>query len=121
MCIRDSLKGAPFDKKMLTQTYEGITLQPIYTPEDVKGLPHLGGVPGAFHFVRGNEALGKRVAGWLVAQELPYPKAEDFNEALKQDLERGQTAVNLVLDAASQAGLDPDQAQVCLLYTSRCV
>jgi len=105
------LKGAPFEKKMLTPTYEGITLKPIYTPEDVEGLPHLGGVPGAFPFVRGNEALGKRVAGWLVAQELPYPKAADFNEALKHDLERGQTAVNLVLDAASQAGLDPDQAE----------
>lgn len=105
------LKGAPFDKKMLTQTYEGITLQPIYTPEDVKGLPHLGGVPGAFPFVRGNEALGKRVAGWWVAQELPYPKAREFNEALKNDLERGQTAVNLVLDAASMAGLDPDLAE----------
>ena len=26
-----SLKGADFNKKLLTKTYEGITLQPIYT------------------------------------------------------------------------------------------
>ncbi len=104
------LKGAPYDKKMLSPTYEGITLQPIYTPEDVKDLPHMGGVPGAFPYVRGTEVLGKRLAGWLVAQELPYPTAAEFNEALRHDLDRGQTAVNLVLDTASQAGLDPHQA-----------
>ena len=28
------LKGAPFDKKMLHRTYEGVTLKPIYTPQD---------------------------------------------------------------------------------------
>ena len=55
--------------------------------------------------------LGFR-AGWQVAQELPYPTYEAFNEALRFDLERGQTAVNLILDRATQAGLDPDQARV---------
>ena len=30
----ESLKGADFDKKLLTKTYEGITLKPIYTDAD---------------------------------------------------------------------------------------
>ena len=29
------LKGAPFDKKMYTNTPEGITLKPIYNKEDM--------------------------------------------------------------------------------------
>ena len=30
--VEKALKGAPFDKRMYTKTYEGITLRPIYTP-----------------------------------------------------------------------------------------
>ncbi|HNX30791.1 MAG TPA: methylmalonyl-CoA mutase family protein [Holophaga sp.] len=105
------LKGAPFDKKMLASTYEGITLQPIYTQEDVKDLPFQDTLPGEWPYLRGTEPLGKRVSGWLVAQELPFPEAKAFNEALLQDLERGQNAVNISLDAASRQGLDPDQAE----------
>ena len=103
------LKGAPFEKKMLTATYEGITLQPIYTAEDVKDLPFQDTLPGEWPFLRGTEPLGKRIAGWLVAQELPFPDAKAFNEALRADLERGQNAVNLVLDEAGRHGHDADQ------------
>ncbi len=105
------LKGAPFEKKMLSATYEGVTLQPIYTAEDVKGLPFQDSLPGEWPYLRGTEPLGKRLAGWRVCQELPFPDAKSFNEALRQDLERGQTSVNLPLDEASRLGLDPDQAE----------
>ena len=30
--VEKALKGGDFHKKMFTKTYEGITLQPIYTP-----------------------------------------------------------------------------------------
>lgn len=105
------LKGAPFEKKMLAATYEGITLQPIYTAEDVKDLPFQDTLPGEWPYLRGTEPLGKRISGWLVAQELPFPDAKAFNEALRADLERGQNAVNLVLDEAGRHGLDADQSE----------
>ena len=105
------LKGAPFEKKMLAATYEGITLQPIYTAEDVKGLPFQDTLPGEWPYLRGTEPLGKRLGGWQVCQELPFPDAKGFNEALRADLERGQNAVNLPLDEASRLGFDPDQAE----------
>ena len=38
--VEVELKGAPFDKKMFTATYEGITLKPIYRKEDTANLPH---------------------------------------------------------------------------------
>lgn len=105
------LKGAPFEKKMLAATYEGITLQPIYTAEDVKDLPFQDTLPGEWPYLRGTEPLGKRISGWLVAQELPFPDAKAFNDALRADLERGQNAVNLVLDEAGRHGLDADQSE----------
>lgn len=108
-CVR-LLKGIPFEKKMLTPTYEGITLQPMYTRANLEGLAHLGSQPGEAPYVRGNHPLGYRQQPWQVAQELPYPTYDEFNEALRHDLKRGQNAAVLVIDRAGQAGLDPDQA-----------
>ncbi|MBN1826018.1 MAG: acyl-CoA mutase large subunit family protein [Candidatus Eisenbacteria bacterium] len=105
------LKGRPFEKTLFTETDEGITLRPIYDAEDVKDLPGLGAAPGEAPFLRGCRAAGYRADGWYVAQELPFPTYDEFNRALRHDLERGQTAVNLILDRAAQAGLDPDQAE----------
>ena len=105
------LKGAPYEKKMLTPTYEGITLQPIYTAEDVKDLPFQDTLPGEWPYLRGTEPLGKRLQGWLVAQELPFPEAKAYNEALRHDLERGLTAIAFHLDEAGQQGLDADQSE----------
>lgn len=105
-----SLKGAPFDKKLVTTTAEGITTQPIYNASDIADLPHLGSLPGSAPFVRGNSEGGYKANPWFIAQEIPALSAKEFNAALRSDLQRGQTAVYLTLDRASRAGLDPDQA-----------
>jgi methylmalonyl-CoA mutase len=96
------LKGAPFDKKFLTKTYEGITLQPIYMQQDVEELPHTDALPGFPPYVRGTNALGYKHKSWEVAQEIPFKTPEEFNKALKYDLERGQTVIPLLLDGATQ-------------------
>jgi len=103
-----SLKGASFDAKLLTRTYEGITLQPIYREEDVKDLAHLTGLPGAAPYIRGTRALGVAAKGWEVSQEIGESTPEAYNKAIKHDLERGQTTVNLVLDHAVLMGQEPD-------------
>src|ERR1051326_7353593 len=56
--VEAELKGAPFEKKMFTGTYEGITLKPIYRREDVQSLPHVNSFPGFAPFVRGATASG---------------------------------------------------------------
>lgn len=104
------LKGVPFEKKLVTRTYEGIALQPMYRQEDIADLPHLDSLPGFPPYVRSSTASGYVVKSWDIAQELPYGTAAELNTALKADMQRGQTAVNLVLDHATLAGLDADQA-----------
>jgi len=42
----ESLKGAPFEKKLVTRTPEGIDLQPIYSREDGEKLALKGTWPG---------------------------------------------------------------------------
>ncbi|MDP0497190.1 MAG: methylmalonyl-CoA mutase family protein [Verrucomicrobiota bacterium JB024] len=104
------LKGAPFEKKMLTPTPEGITLQPIYRQEDMEGLEHLESFPGEFNFSRGATDDGYLQNPWKIAQELPYGLPEDFNKAALEDMQRGQDALNIALDIASQTGKNPDEA-----------
>ena len=109
------LKGAPFAKKMFTDTLEGLSVGPMYTAEDTRDLPWGEGLPGQAPFQRGARAAGCHAEPWLIAQELPFPTCEAFNQALRHDLGRGQTAVNLVLDRAGHEGLDPDQASCDLV------
>ncbi len=106
------LKGAPFEKKLVTRTYEGINVQPIYWPDHAEGLDHLNSFPGFPPYVRGAAVAGYQERPWDVAQELPYGTAEAWNRAARYDLERGQTAINLALDVAARQGRDPDQAAV---------
>lgn len=104
------LKGAPFEKRLVTKTYEGITLQPMYRQEDVADLPHTNSLPGFPPYVRFVEASGYVDKTWEVAQELPYGTPEEFNEIARFCLKNGQTALNLVLDQATLTGVDADKA-----------
>jgi len=110
IAAEESLKGAPFDKKLITPTPEGIKLQPIYNRLDVEALSIPESWPGLPPFVRGSHASGNKKRPWLIAQELPYGCPEKFNTALKSNLMRGQNSVALLPDVATRLGLDPDEA-----------
>ncbi len=105
------LAGAPFEKKLVTKTPEGVDLQPIYSKEDWEKLPLQATWPGLPPYVRDSAALGSRPNGWKIAQELPYGQPDEFNRALLQDLNRSQNCVNLLFDIATRLGLDPDSGQ----------
>ena len=69
----DSLKGAPFEKKLITKTPEGIDIQPIYRKEDLAGLAHLGSLPGEAPYVRGTRAS----AQWEINEAGPCTQGID--------------------------------------------
>lgn len=55
--VEKALKGGDFHKKMFTKTYEGITLQPIYTPalhggEKIPKGVYLGGQASSYVALR---------------------------------------------------------------------
>ncbi len=103
-----SLKGAPFEKKVITKTYEGIDLQPIYWAKDVENLPQRGSLPGYPGYVRSTGYGGYVLKPWDICQEIACSTPEEFNEVATHDLARGQNALKLVLDTPSRKGLDPD-------------
>jgi methylmalonyl-CoA mutase len=106
------LKGVPYDKKLITKTYEGIDLSPIYTKDDIKHNPLTDNFPGFTNYVRGNSADGYVKNDWYISQELPYATAEELNAALKFDLARGLSSINIRLDKATLLSKDPDTAEL---------
>ena len=106
----EGLAGAPFDKKLITRTPEGIDLQPIYSRADGEKLSLLEAWPGLAPYVRGADALGSRANGWFICQEPGTRNHAECNAALQHDLLRGQNAVSLPLDTATRLGLDPESA-----------
>lgn len=67
-----TLKGAPFEKKLITKTLEGIDIQPIYRKEDLAKVAHLGSLPGEAPYVRGTKADNH----WKIASEIDCNSAE---------------------------------------------
>ena len=108
--VEGELKGAPFEKKMFAATYEGITLRPLYTRADGEKVPHRGSLPGFAPFVRGSRAAGYWDCPWEVSQEITSESPSGFNDAAQTYLQRGLTALNMVLDRAGRNGADPDGA-----------
>jgi len=106
------LKGAPFEKVLNTRTYEGVELRPIYNSEDITDLAHLDEFPGFSRFSRGFCAHGTYDQPWEISQELACSTPEEFNNTALDELARGQTELNILVDLATQAGRDPDDARI---------
>ncbi len=110
--VNEQLKGAPFEKKLVKQTVEGISIQPIYLRQDVQDLSSRITPPGQFPFIRGTRASGNTSRSWSVSQPFRFPLAGEFNEVANRDLARGLTSLQMTLDDAGKSGLDPDQSAV---------
>lgn len=106
--VDKALKGAPFDKKLVTPLYEGIAVQPLYTRHD---CPPEAGLPGLAPYTRGALAAGAGPEGWAICTEHDAADPLAVNSAILTDLSRGATALVLRLDRAARAGLDGDDAR----------
>jgi methylmalonyl-CoA mutase len=100
------LKGAPFEKAMISTLAGGLQVQPLHTAGDLRDGIWGASLPGRAPFLRGTQPAAAGPVPWLVAQELAVADAGGLNLALLHDLERGQSAINLKLDVAGRLGLD---------------
>ena len=92
-----SLKGGDFQKKLFTKTYEGITLQPIYTKADMEYIQETSTFPGREDYLRGAAAAGYIADRWDVAQAVEGAAPTQANADILHELEKGATAVNLTI------------------------
>jgi methylmalonyl-CoA mutase, N-terminal domain len=89
-------------------TRSGIPVKPVYTPEDIQDLDyqsHLGD-PGVYPYTRGIRPVG--FWGWIQRELSGEGDAKTSNKQLKYLLSHGQTGIDVIADAPSNALLDPD-------------
>ncbi len=91
------LKGASFEQKLVSKTYEDITIQPIYRRDDIANLEHRKHLPGSASLVRGSHAQGFLKSGWGVSQELKAASPEELNAVIHEGLNGGQNELNIVV------------------------
>jgi methylmalonyl-CoA mutase len=116
--VDTDLQGAPFERKLVSRTYEGIAIQPLYTERDWPGTLDAArgvsldpsGVSGFMPMTRGARVLGGSQHGWTIRQERAEPGIAEFNAATLEDLAGGVASVLIRFDACARAGLDPDDA-----------
>lgn len=102
------LEGASFEQKLVTHTYEGIDIQPVYTRNDWPSEKDPDGFPGFVPFVRDARPLGAVQTGWDLRQEHAHPDPAITNQAILEDLKGGVTSLLMRFDFAARNGLDPD-------------
>ncbi|WP_157796541.1 methylmalonyl-CoA mutase family protein [Bacillus sp. FJAT-45037] len=94
-----SIKGAPFDKLLRTQLYEGMMTEPMYQLKDVEDVSTLLEQPGKFPFSRGTSHEPKK---WAVSQEMSGESPNLANKQAHHDLKRGQDVLHFVLDGKAK-------------------
>ncbi len=94
----------PFD------TSDGVTVDPLYAPEDLNGWDYLRqlGFPGEFPFTRGVQPTMYRGRLWTMRQYAGFGDAEESNQRYRYLLSQGQTGLSVAFDLPTQIGYDSD-------------
>jgi methylmalonyl-CoA mutase len=82
-----ALKGADFDKKLVSRTYDGLKIEPLY-PRAVGARPVAGRKAGA---------------PWTVMQRIDHPDPAAANKQIIDDLANGATGLTLVFAGSLNA------------------
>lgn len=97
---------------LVWKTPEGIDVKPVYTEDDVEGLPHLGSLPGIAPFTRGPRATMYTGRPWTIRQYAGFSTAEASNAFYRKALASGQQGVSVAFDLATHRGYDSDHPRV---------
>jgi methylmalonyl-CoA mutase len=88
-----ALKGTSFEKKLVSQTYDGLRIEPLY-PRALGVAPVSARPPGT---------------SWTIMQRVDHPDPKAANQQALEDLENGATGLTIVMAGSLSAngyGLD---------------
>jgi methylmalonyl-CoA mutase len=117
--IKEDLRGADYEKKLVWKTHDGYRIRPYYRREDLGGIDYLDSMPGQYPYLRGSAAEGN---DWLVRQDICVAGtgqgagtergAEAANREALDAIKRGATSIGFDL---SDSGLPGDEFIPALL------
>ncbi|MCD6295420.1 MAG: methylmalonyl-CoA mutase, partial [Deltaproteobacteria bacterium] len=94
------------------KTMEQIDVKPVYTPDDIKGLEHLGYAAGIAPYLRGPYPTMYVQRPWTVRQYAGFSTAEESNAFYRRNLAAGQKGLSIAFDLATHRGYDSDHPRV---------
>ncbi len=94
--IREDLKGADYEKKLIRRTIENLKVKPYYTAEDLIDLPYAKVMPGSFPYIRGSKPGNN---SWEIRQDFRVFDTGTAAQKAKMAVDRGVTAVGFDLSA----------------------
>jgi len=108
--VYGKVKSRSPERKEEFATSSGITLEPVYGPEDTPSdsFAEQIGFPGQFPFTRGIQPTMYRGRLWTMRQYAGFGSAEDANKRYHYLLQSGQTGLSVAFDLPTQMGRDAD-------------
>lgn len=91
--ITADLKGADFERKLVWNSPEGISVRPFYRAEDLKEVSYLDSMPNEFPYVRGTKTDNN---DWYVRQDIVVDNVKAANVKALEVLEKGVTSLGFV-------------------------
>jgi methylmalonyl-CoA mutase len=98
--VEKDLKGADFQKRLVTRTIEGLTVQPLYTARDVT----TGADSSLATHRRGAVAAGRYGARWDLRSEHSVWDIDRARDEIASDVSRGASSLWLRFDASVRTG-----------------
>ncbi len=89
--IEKSLKGADYQKSMVWQSPEGLTIQPFYTKIDLENLSNYPSLPAVFPYTRG---IKTKENDWVIVEQLQTSNPKTANKRVLNALMNGATGIS---------------------------
>lgn len=93
--IKQDLRGADYNRKLVWKTDEGFDVQPYYVKDDLETLKHLDVLPDRFPFVRGNKKLSNE---WYIRQDIVVNDLKDANKKALDILMKGVNSLGFIFE-----------------------
>ncbi len=93
-------------------TPEKISVKPVYSSDDLKGMEHLNYAAGLPPFLRGPYSGMYAMRPWTVRQYAGFSTAEESNAFYRRNLAAGQKGLSIAFDLATHRGYDSDHDRV---------
>ncbi len=91
--IKEDLKGADYEKRLIWTTPERFKIRPYYRQEDLAGKEYLECLPGEAPYIRGNNSQSN---DWEIRQDILIDNIKTANEKSLFVLNRGITSLGFI-------------------------
>ncbi|MFA6925209.1 MAG: methylmalonyl-CoA mutase family protein [Bacteroidales bacterium] len=98
--IKEDLKGADYEKKLVWKTIEGFSVRPYYRAENLDNLEYLKCLPGEFPFTRGNKKYNN---DWEIRQDIETEDIQEANIIARDAVSKGANAIGFRVKIVNKA------------------